>query len=76
MNKPPTTVGGICRRRLADVVVFDFGDGGEGDFHDAPVRAKHFDARRGQGLSAFHTAHRAPDSPPIGRDDFYVIFPV
>lgn len=58
------------------VVVFDFGYVWEGDFYDLAVGTFDLDAGGRQCLSGFHTLNRTPDSPPVGRDDLYVVFPV
>jgi hypothetical protein len=58
------------------VVVFDFGDGGERNFYDLTVSTFDFDTGGRQSLSGFHALDRPPHSPPIGRDDFYVVFAV
>ena len=57
-------------------MILDFGDRRERDFYDRAVGAEHFNARSRKSLSGFHTPNRAPDSPPISRDDLYVILTV
>jgi len=59
-----------------NVMVFDFSDGRERNFYDLAVSTLDFDAGGRQGLSGFHTPNRTPDSPPIGRDDFYVVLAI
>jgi hypothetical protein len=58
------------------VMVFDFGDGRKRNFYDLTVGALHFDAGGRQGLSGFHTPNGSPDSPPVDRNDLYVVFAV
>ena len=70
MNRKPRL---IARR---DVVILDFSDRRERDFDDRTVGTEHFDARGSKRLSGFHTPNRPSDSPPISRDDLYVIFTV
>ena len=57
-------------------MVLDFSDRREGNFYNCAVGAEHFDARSSESLSGFHTSNRTPDSPPIGRNDLDVVFPV
>jgi hypothetical protein len=64
--------GGISRR----VVVYDFGDSGEGDFDYLAVGALDLDARRGQCLSGFHAADDAAHAVTVRCYDLDVVFAV
>lgn len=57
-------------------MVFDFCDGREGNFYDLAVGTFNLDAGGRQGLCGFHTSDSSPDSPPIRRNDLYVVFTV
>lgn len=57
-------------------MILDFGDRGEWNFHDRAVGTEHLDAGRGKRLRGFHTPNCPSDSPPISRNNLYVVFAV
>jgi hypothetical protein len=58
------------------IVIFDFSDCWERNLYECAIGAKDLDTGRRQGLRAFHTPNSSSDSPPIRRDDLYVVFTV
>lgn len=58
------------------IVIFDFSNGGKGNFDDFTVRAFHLDAWRGECLSGFHAANDAPHALAIHRYDLNIVFAV
>src|SRR2546422_3799226 len=63
-------------RTSHQIMIFDFSNGGKGDFDDFAIRAFHFDAWSGERLGGFHAADDTPHALPIHRYNLHISFAV
>jgi hypothetical protein len=58
------------------VVIFNLGDGREGDFYDLAVGGFNLHARSGERLGGLHASHCSAHSPAVSCNNLDVVFAV
>ena len=75
MNADPCSFAQI-RGLTTEIMIFDLGDGREGDLHDLAIRGFDLHAGSGERLGGLHAFNGSTHSPAVGCNNLDVVFAV